>query len=82
MSYATLDRHAQELVDSLGPDAEERLRSLESAVERMLMRHESQLRQSRSLYRHVVDELELARSANRGLLQQLREFRVAKRMGG
>lgn len=82
MSYATLDRHAQELVDSLGPDVEERLQSLERDVALMLIRHEGQLRRSHSLYRHVIDELELAKSANRGLLQQLREFRVAKRAGG
>lgn len=76
MSYATLDRHAQELVDDLGPDAEERLRMLETDVQRMLIRHEDQLSRSRSLYRHVIDELELARAANRGLIQQLREYRV------
>lgn len=76
MSYATLDRHAQEILGEMTASTEEQLASLESATAQMMNRHEDQLRRSRSLYQHVVDELELARAANRGLLEELRECRV------
>jgi hypothetical protein len=79
MAYATLDRHAQELVDYLTPSTEEQLSSLEAATELMRRRHQDQLRRFRELWRLASDELEVQRAANRGLLEALRECRATQR---
>lgn len=70
------------VAQNLGPIFQRQKNDTDSLVplpDSMMIRHEDQLRRSRSLYQHVVDELELARAANRGLLATLREMRVAAR---